>query len=112
PRRLGPPYMTDPGLVPEVVRLMTREEAVTAARDFVLRASRAVLAEPDAVRLMQAARFNALFGRPVYPGDFWVVEFPKVLPTGVAGESPGTILVEVVPATGEVREVYPGMHAG
>ena len=91
---------------------MTREEAVTVARDFVLRETRAVLAEPEAVRLMQAARFNALFGHPVYPGDFWVIEFRKILPPGVAAESPGTILVEVVPATGEVREVYPGMHAG
>jgi hypothetical protein len=88
---------------------MTREEAISAARDFVLRQKRAVLLDPEAVRPMQAARFNALFGRIVYPCDFWVVEFRKVLPPGVAAESPGSVAVEVIPVTGEVREVYVGM---
>jgi len=41
-----------------------------------------------------------------------VVEFRKVLPPGVAVESPPTVAVEVVPAAGQVREVYPGMHVG
>jgi hypothetical protein len=61
---------------------------------------------------MQAAQFNTLFGREVYPCDFWVVEFRKVLPADIAAESPGSILVEVIPTTGEVREVVVGMHAG
>jgi hypothetical protein len=91
---------------------MTREEVVVAARDFALRVGHVVLAEPEAVRPLQAARFNALFGRPVYPSDFWVVEFRKVLSPGVAIESPSTVAVEVIPATGQVREVYPGMHSG
>ena len=59
---------------------------------------------------MQAAAFNELFGREVYPGDFWVVEFRKMLPPWVVLETPGTVTVQVIPATGEVREVYPGMH--
>ena len=59
---------------------MTREQAITAAREFVSRQPRPVLLEPEAVRPMAAARFNALFGRAVYPCDFWVVEFRKVLP--------------------------------
>lgn len=91
---------------------MTREEAIEAARDFVIRLGRPVILEPEAVRPMQAARFNALFGRTVYPSDFWVVDFRKVLPPGVAAESPGAVTVEVNPATGEVREVYLGMHSG
>jgi hypothetical protein len=91
---------------------VTREEAIEAARDFVIRLGRPVILEPEAVRPMQAARFNALFGRTVYPSDFWVVDFRKVLPPGVAAESPGAVTVEVNPATGEVREVYLGMHSG
>jgi hypothetical protein len=85
---------------------------IAAARDFVVREGRAVELEPEAVRPLSAARFNALFGREVYPGDFWVVEFRKVLPAAVAAESPATVAVEVVPATGQVREVYVGAHAG
>jgi hypothetical protein len=60
---------------------------------------------------MPAARFNSLFGREVYPGDFWVIEFRRVLPPEVLVESPGTVMVEVIPATGEVREVFVGMWA-
>jgi hypothetical protein len=41
-----------------------------------------------------------------------VVDFRKVLPPGVAAESPGTVTVEVFPDTGEVREVYVSMHSG
>lgn len=91
---------------------MTREQVIAVARDFVSRLPRPVVPDPEAVRPMAAARFNALFGRTVYPGDFWVVEFRKVLPRGVAAESPGTIAVEVIPATGEVCEMYVGMHSG
>jgi hypothetical protein len=91
---------------------MTREEAIAAARDFVTRLGRSVVLEPEDVRPMQAAKFNALLGRVVYPCDFWVVDFRKVLPHGAAAESPGAVTVEVNPATGEVREVYLGMHSG
>lgn len=87
---------------------MTQEQAVALARDFVAQLERAVHVEPAAVRHMQAERFNRLFGRPAYPSDFWIVEFPKVLPPGVI-ECPGTVMVEVLEATGWVREVYVGM---
>jgi hypothetical protein len=89
---------------------MTREQATALARDFVLKHPREVLSEPESVRQMQADRFNRLFGRAVYPCDFWVVEFRKVLPPGVAVEMPGTVAVEVIPSTGEVREIYAGMY--
>jgi hypothetical protein len=89
---------------------MTREEVIAAARDLMVREGRAVLLEPLAARSMTASAFNELFGRQVYPGDFWTVEFLKVLPPGVAAESPGSVLVEVIPATGEVGEVYVGMY--
>ncbi len=88
---------------------MTREQVIAAARDFVFRQSRAVLPEPEAVRPMSAARFNALLGPAAYPCDFWVVEFRKELSPGVVAESPGTVMVEVIPTTGEVREVFVGM---
>jgi hypothetical protein len=91
---------------------VTREQVIAAARAFVVREGRAVVLDPEAVRPLSAARFNALFGRAVYPADFWVVEFRKVLPPGVAAESPATVAVEVVPATGQVREVYVGKDAG
>jgi hypothetical protein len=90
---------------------MTQEQVIARARSWVVRQRRPIFLEPESVRLMQAARFNALFGRDVYPCDFWIVEFRKVLPAGVAAESPGTIMVEVIPVTGEVREIYVGMHA-
>ena len=89
-----------------------RDQVIAVAQQFVARRSQVVVPEPEAVRPMEAARFNALFGRAVYPGDFWVIEFRKVLPPGVAAESPGSVMVEVMPATGEVRAVYVGMHAG
>jgi hypothetical protein len=87
---------------------MTQEEAVDAARGLVTRLGRAVRLKPEAVRHMKADRFNRLFERAVYPSDFWVVEFGKVLPPGVF-EFPATIMVEVLEATGQVREVYLGM---
>jgi hypothetical protein len=96
------------GILSAVGNGMTREEAIAAARDFVARLGRAVHLEPEAVRHMEAERFNRLFGRAVYPSDFWVVEFPKLLPPGIT-ECPGTVTVEVVEATGRVREVYVGM---
>jgi hypothetical protein len=88
---------------------MTREEAIAAARVYVRAKERSACLEPESVRLMEAARFNKLFGDELYPCDFWVVEFLKILPPGVAAESPGSIMVEVIPTTGEVREVYVGM---
>ena len=88
---------------------MTQEEAVTLAREFVVSQQRAVIPEPEAVRHMEADRFNRLLGRAYYPSDFWVVEFRKVLPPGVAAETPGSLLVEVIEATGQVRLVYVGM---
>src|SRR5262245_47433895 len=88
---------------------MTREQAIAAARDYVKLKGRSVCLEAESVRLMEAARFNDLFGQEMYPCDFWVVEFVKILPPGVAAESPGSIIVEVIPTTGEVREVYVGM---
>ena len=91
---------------------MTLEEAVAAAQAFVARLDRPVILEPEEVRPMSAARFNALLGRPVYPCDFWVMDFRKVLPPDVVCETPGCVTVEVIPATGEVREVYVGMHSG
>jgi hypothetical protein len=54
---------------------------------------------------MHADRFNRLLGRQEYPSDFWVVEFRKILPPGVAAESPGSILIEVVDANSMLREV-------
>lgn len=88
---------------------MTQEEAVTLAREFVVDQQRAVVFEPEAVRHMKADRFNRLLGRSHYPSDFWVVEFSKVLPQGVAFESPTTVMVEVIEMTRQVREVYVGM---
>lgn len=88
---------------------MTRDEAITVARDFLLKNGRGFHLDPLEVRPMQAARFNSLFGQEKYPCDFWVIEFLKILPAGIAFESPGSWLVEVIPASGEVREVHPGM---
>jgi hypothetical protein len=88
---------------------MTREEAIAVARAHVTANERSVTMEPESVRFMAAARFNELFGQELYPCDFWVVEFLKILLPGVAAESPGSIMVEVIPTTGEVREVYVGM---
>jgi hypothetical protein len=88
---------------------MTQEQALHLARALVAQKGRAVMLEPEAVRRMRAEPFNGLFGRPVYPSDFWVVEFRKILPPGVAAETPGSVLVEVVDATEQAREVYPGM---
>jgi hypothetical protein len=89
---------------------MTQEEAVALACEFVVRQQHAVILEPEAVRHMEAERFNRLLGRPNYPSDFWIVEFRKILPLGVAFESPNTVTVEVIEATNQVRVVYPGMH--
>jgi hypothetical protein len=90
---------------------MTRGQAIAAARDYVAQLGRSVYLTPEAVRHMEAERVNQLFGRPVSSSDFWVIEFPKVLPPGVT-ESPGTVMVEVEEATGRVREVYVGMLGG
>jgi len=90
---------------------MTREEAIAAARAYVTANGHSACLEPESVRLMEAARFNDLFDQEMYPCDFWVVEFLKILAPGVAAESPGSVMVEVIPTTGEVREVYVGMWA-
>jgi len=84
---------------------MTREEAVAAAREFVVREGRRVTLEPEMVLRMEAERFNRLLGAQRYPSDFWVVHFRKILPPDVAFESPSTVAVEVIDATGEVRPV-------
>jgi hypothetical protein len=89
---------------------MTQEQVIVTAQNFVIGKGYQVLLEPEAIRLLSADRFNALFGRIVYPGDFWTVEFRKILPPEVMAESPSTVMIEVVPDTGEVREVYVGMH--
>jgi hypothetical protein len=88
---------------------MTSEQAVAIARELIIRNRRSVVLEPIAIRRMQAVEFNELFGRTAYPSDFWVVEFLKILPHGVAAETPGSVLVEVVDATQQAREVYVGM---
>ena len=86
---------------------MTREEAIALARDYVRRLGQAVCLEPDSARYMESEPFNELLGRRFYPGNFWAVEFPKRLPPGVT-ECPGSVLVEVMEATGQVREVVLG----
>ena len=90
---------------------MTREEAIAVARAFVVQKRYAVYFDQVEARLMEASRFNVLFGQPLYPCDFWAVDFPKILPPGIAAESPDSIMIEVIPETGEVREVYVGMWA-
>ena len=85
---------------------MTQEQAIAAAREFVVRNRRPVQLEPESVRLYEADRFNILFGQEIYPCDFWVVGFRKTV-----FESPGSVMVEVIPGTGEVREVYVGVWA-
>jgi hypothetical protein len=87
---------------------LTREHAIELAREYFAQFGRAVILEASAVRRMDGKRFNRLFGRQVYPSDSWVVEFPKLLPPGVT-ECPGTVAVEVLEATGDLREVYVGM---
>ncbi len=88
--------------------MVTEEQAIAAARHFIERSGCAVSFEAATVRHMEAERFNRLFGRRVYPSDVWVVEFPKLLPPGVT-ECPGTVMVEILEATGALREVYVGM---
>lgn len=86
---------------------MTREQAIALAIEYLGQQGLDVHKTPEAVRHMDAARFNRLFGREQYPSDFWIVEFPKVLPHEAA-ESPGTVMLEVIDCTGRVREVHVG----
>lgn len=88
---------------------MSEEEAVALAQAYVAANRLSVRTAPIGVRRMQADNFNSLFGRRVYPSDFWVVEFDKILPPGVAAEDPGSVLIEVIDAGGAVREVQVGM---
>jgi hypothetical protein len=90
---------------------MSPDEATLKAREFAIQHRCPVLLAPLSVRHMKAKRFNDLFDREVYPSDFWVVEFLKINPPGVAAETPGSILVEVWESTGRVREAYVGMWA-
>src|SRR4051794_26550450 len=99
------PFHDDPE-APEHSLSMSREEAVAVARDFVIREGLMGHAEPASVRLARAACFNGLFRRELYPCDFWVVEFLKVV-----DESPGSVMLEVIPDTGVIREIYVGMWA-
>jgi hypothetical protein len=51
-------------------------------------------------RFLCADRFNRLYGFQKYPEDFWVVEFRKRFDEGVVAESPSTIAIMVLAATG------------
>ena len=88
--------------------MITREQAISLAHDFVAQSGYAVEFDVPQVRHMDAARINRLFGRQIYPCDSWIVEFPKILPEGVT-ESPGTVMVVLLEETGELREVYVAM---
>ena len=90
---------------------MTREVAIAVAREFVKREGLSVDLEPYDIRLQPASRYNKLLGREVYPCDFWIVEFIKILGPGVAIEFPASTCIEVVSITGVAREVYPGMNS-
>ncbi len=89
---------------------MKREEAIVVAKEYIICKGLSVDPEPFDVRLQPASRYNKLFGRKVYPCDFWIVEFIKILEPGVVVEFPASTCIQVVPNSGVVREVYPGMH--
>jgi hypothetical protein len=87
---------------------MTKEKAISLAQQFVTENNLSIEHLIEA-RLMKAERFNKLYGYERYKFNFWVVEFLKRLPPGVAAETPGSVLVQVEEVSEKISEVYPGM---
>jgi hypothetical protein len=87
---------------------MTEERALQIARNYAAQIGYSVDLEAPTVHRKSGEKANRLFGRKVYASDSWFVHFPKKLPPGVV-EDPSSIIIEVLEATSQVREVYVGM---
>jgi hypothetical protein len=94
---------------------MTQEEAVAIGTKFVKGLDYKGPFAPapgfvaDSVFLLSAERLNQIsriaVGRDEHPCDVWVIHFPRKNRFEV---EPGIIIVEVLDATGLVREAYRG----
>ena len=87
--------------------LISREDAIRLARQYVAGMPIELDVESLEVRRMDGARINSKLGRDIYPSDSWIIDFPKCLPPGVT-ECPASVTIEILEATGQWREVYVG----
>lgn len=83
---------------------MTREEAMRAAAQYVVANGLPVNSEPEAMRHIDAERFNRLFGETCYEHDMWLIDFKKKLPPGVECIFPSTIMIAVEEPHGKTYE--------
>jgi hypothetical protein len=82
-------------------KAMTEAQAIQVVTQYL-----ANLEQPhngfSEARLLHADRLNAIAGYERFEGDFWVVDFWKLLPPNVLFESPAVISVVVITTTQRV----------